>query len=432
MTEAGNGWPRATLLTIAEDGKNSIAAGPFGSNLGQKDYVPFGVPVVRGANLAGNTFVMTGFVHVTPAKADELARSMAHPGDIVVTQRGTLGQVALIPLDSPFERYILSQSQMKVSVNPERADAEFVYFALLAPDAQRHFQEDAIRSGVPHINLSTLRVFEIPLPPLFEQRAIAHALRTVQRARETTEQVLAAARELKRSLLGYLFTFGPLAPVDTVRLWLREGVGATVRSDWPLVSLREAATWLSGGTPSTTNPDYWGGGIPWLSASSMTDFFLVDSERRVTDLGARHGTRLVPENTTIAVVRGMSLRTEFRVGITTRKMAFGQDCKALIPAKEFNPLFFAYALKAQSPAILKMVDRSGHGTGRLGTDRLEQVEIPLPSAEEQELVSQILLAADRKIAVEEQRREVLEGLFTSLLFELMTGRSRVRDVAEAS
>jgi type I restriction enzyme, S subunit len=191
----------------------------------------------------------------------------------------------------------------------------------------------------------------------------------------------------------------------------------TGRDGWRNITLRDAARWLSGGTPRTSNPEYWGGEIPWISASSLREFLISDSERRVTALGASSGTRVVPGDTVIMVVRGMSLKTEFRVGITTREVAFGQDCKALLAKDGVHPGFLAYTLEARSPEILHMVDEAGHGTGRLATDRLERLTIPFPPLRTQRRIAALLRAYDDKLVANAQLIVKLEATAASL-FEL--------------
>jgi len=189
---------------------------------------------------------------------------------------------------------------------------------------------------------------------------------------------------------------------------------------WDAVPLGECATWMSGGTPSTSQPMYWGGDIPWITSSSLRGFFIRDSERRVTELGLANGTRLVPPNTTIFVVRGMSLQKEWRVGITTRAMAFGQDCKALIPDDRFDPLFFAFATRAVSDQVLQLVERAGHGTGRLATGALQDVEIPLPPVSEQRAIAHALQTAYRASEASEQVIAGTKELKKSLMRHLFT------------
>ena len=168
---------------------------------------------------------------------------------------------------------------------------------------------------------------------------------------------------------------------------------------WISLSLGQAGRWMSGGTPSTSNPDYWGGDIPWIGSGSLTDFRLMDSDRRVTSAGVANGTRLVEPGTILMVVRGMSLKTDFRIGWATRPMAFGQDCKALVAGPGIDPTFLAYAILAKTPAVLGIVDEAGHGTGRLNTDQLFALTVSLPQPSEQKAIAEVLGSLDDKIAV---------------------------------
>ncbi|MFC8201987.1 restriction endonuclease subunit S [Streptomyces sp. NPDC057298] len=171
---------------------------------------------------------------------------------------------------------------------------------------------------------------------------------------------------------------------------------------WRYVPLKDVGTWLSGGTPSTSNDAYWGGDIPWISGASMKSFRITDSDRKLTDIGARNGSRLVSKGTTLFVVRGMSLKSEFRVGVTERTVAFGQDCKAIIPAKGIDPEFLARAVQSRTSEILTLVEETSHGTGRLDTARLQELEIPVPSLDEQHRIVAAHAAFERRIGALER------------------------------
>ncbi len=176
---------------------------------------------------------------------------------------------------------------------------------------------------------------------------------------------------------------------------------------WRVIPLGEAGEWLSGGTPNTSNPAYWDGDIPWISGASLKSFRIVDSVRRLTPLGVKAGSRLVASGTILLIVRGMSLKSEVRIGVTAREMAFGQDVKALIPASGIDPYFLAYAIQARTDQILRMVEDTSHGTGRLETDRLQQLEIGVPPLDEQRRIVAAHAAFDRRVAV-------LEGMVSKL------------------
>ncbi|MBY6277755.1 restriction endonuclease subunit S [Symbiobacterium thermophilum] len=202
----------------------------------------------------------------------------------------------------------------------------------------------------------------------------------------------------------------------------------TQAAEWQETTLRECAIWYSGGTPRTSEPAYWNGDIPWISSGSLKSFYIYDSDRRVTQLGLENGTRLVPQGAVIFVVRGMSLKSEFRVGIAKRPVAFGQDCKALVAKPCIHPEFLANVLRSKESEILSLVQESGHGTGTLQTDVMKALRVPLPPIEEQQRIVEFVSAFDRRIMLLQEMNNNLEAvaqaLFTSWFIDFDPVRAK--------
>lgn len=166
--------PETPMAELAKTGV--LVGGPFGSSLVGLDYEDDGIPVIRGGNLGHGAWVGGDFVFVSQTKFErELARNNATPGDLVFTQRGTLGQVAMVP-DGDYGRYVISQSQMRLRVDKTKFEPRYVYYACVTEAFKRQISDNAIATGVPHINLGILGRLLIPEPPLGRQGAIAEIL----------------------------------------------------------------------------------------------------------------------------------------------------------------------------------------------------------------------------------------------------------------
>jgi restriction endonuclease S subunit len=185
--------------------KRGLIGGPFGSSLVTKDYTRLGVPVIRGANLSCGRYVGGSFVFVSEEKAESLARNIAIPDDLIVTQRGTLGQVALVPRGG-HPRYVVSQSQMRLRPDTDVADIEYLYVALSSSRMRREVQGRKIATANPHINLGIFGELEIPLPPLDEQRRIAAIVIGAEEVSVAAVALVARINALRASLFDSLLS----------------------------------------------------------------------------------------------------------------------------------------------------------------------------------------------------------------------------------
>jgi type I restriction enzyme S subunit len=141
----------------------------------------------------------------------------------------------------------------------------------------------------------------------------------------------------------------------------------------------------------------------------MKSFRIAHADECVTEAGVQNGTRLVPSGTLLFVVRGMSLAKEFRVGVTSRPVAFNQDLRALVPSADIDPIYLTHFLRGSQRAVLGMVDHASHGTTRLTSDRVEALPVPIPPLDEQRRIAEVL---DRAEALRAKRRAALAQLDT--------------------
>jgi type I restriction enzyme S subunit len=194
-----------TFDELKAPSKGAFAMGPFGSRIKAENFVAEGVPVIKGGNLNGDYLNEATFDYLTTEKANELSASIARKGDIVVTHRGTLGQVGIIPNNSEYSEYIVSQSQLKLSFDTERVNPYFIYYFLRSSLGQQRLLANTSQVGVPAIAqaLTTMKGIKVPLPNLAIQNQIVETLRSlddrIALLRETNATLEAIAQALFKS-----------------------------------------------------------------------------------------------------------------------------------------------------------------------------------------------------------------------------------------
>ena len=185
-------------------------------------------------------------------------------------------------------------------------------------------------------------------------------------------------------------------------------------NEWRNTSLGELTDWASGATPPKENPEYWGGDIPWISASSMKSGRLSESDRMLTQKGLEQRSKLARKNDVLLLVRGSELHKRIPVGVATRDVAFNQDVKALRTKNGINSTYLYYWLAANEPMLLLKVEHTGIGAGKLDTTVLKNLCIQVPPTEEQRAIAHILGTLDDKIELNRRMNETLQTMARAL------------------
>ena len=162
-------WQTATVEDITE----KVAMGPFGSSIKVETFVPEGIPIISGQHLHGTRVNdIPGFNFITHEHAQRLANANVIRGDIVLTHRGTIGQVAYIPENSQFDRYVVSQSQFYMRCDRSQAIPEFVALYFKSPEGRHQLLANTSPSRCPvHCATGNVLTNDRNSPPTYARTA---------------------------------------------------------------------------------------------------------------------------------------------------------------------------------------------------------------------------------------------------------------------
>ena len=271
---------------------DEIAMGPFGSNIKVSCFVDSGVPVLNGSNLEGFSLSEKAFRFVTKEKADSLNKANAHRGDIVITHRGTLGQIVFIPQDSRYDRYVISQSQFRVRCN-DKVLPEYLVYYFHTPIGQHKLLSNASQVGVPALARpsSTFQQIEVELPELSIQKRVVEIITTIQKKIENNQELNDNLQQQAAALFESWFV--NYDPWDGVQ-----------PSEWENAPLGSFVEIKRGGSPRPIQDFLSDSGLRWLKISDVTSLsspFVLEIKEHIKEEGLRktvflHAGELVLSN----------------------------------------------------------------------------------------------------------------------------------------
>ena len=353
----GSAWREVVLGDVCT--KIGSGATPRG---GKDVYLEEGTyTLIRSQNVYNDGFHRDGLASIGERHADELKNVEVFQDDVLLNITGdSVARVCQVAPDVLPAR--VNQHVAIIRPDSVNLDAGYMRYCLVSPEMQTLLLSWAGSGGTRNaLTKGMIESLEIPLPPLPEQRAIAHVLGTlddkIDLNRRMNETLEAMARALFKS---WFVDFEPVRAKMEGR-WRRgeslPGLPAAlyglfperlvdselgeIPEGWGIGVLNDAIEILSGGTPKTSMQQYWDGGIPWYTAKdapSLSDIFVLTTERSISPAGVENNsTKVLPVGTTVITARG----TVGRLACLGIPMAMNQTCYGLRGASGY-PDYFTY------------------------------------------------------------------------------------------
>ncbi len=428
-------WRTVTIEEIAE----RVAMGPFGSSIKVETFVSEGVPIISGQHLQGfKVEDRMGYNFITPEHAERLKNAKVQRGDIIFTHAGNIGQVAYVPENSKYDCYVISQRQFYMRPNRSQIIPEFIVSYFKTAEGQHKLLANTSQVGVPSIAqpVTYLRSIEIPLPPLPEQRAIAHILGTLddkielnRRMNETLEQMARALFkawfvdfEPVRAKMEGRWKKGESLPSLPAHLWdlfpdrLVDSELGKIPEAWEVRTFGDEFRITMGQSPPGTSYNEEGIGIPFYQG--RVDFGFRFPIRRVF---CTEPKRFAEQGDTLVTVRApvgdLNMAMEY--------CAIGRGIAALRhnTGSHSYSYYFIHSLKP----LLQHFEAEGTVFGAITKDGFNSIRCVVPLRELIERFEAMCNPVDERIEKNERESRTLSDLRDALLPKLISGEIQVKD-----
>lgn len=344
---------------------------------------------------------------ITEGAAKKLYDFRLKAGEIVIGRRGDMGRCAVVQKEHA--GWLCGTGSM--IVRPESADPEFLQRVLSSPRAIAAIEDASVGTTMVNLNQRTLAGLTIQVPPLPEQRAIAAALSDVDALLGGLDRLIAKKRDLKQAAMQQLLTGQTRLPGFS--------------GEWEVKRLGEIGDVRSGGTPSTRQPHFWDGDVPWCTPTDITGLdgrkYLTETARTISAAGLQSSSaEVIPPRSLIMTTRA----TIGECAINLIPMTTNQGFKNIVPFAMVDVEFLYYMMTTQKSGLIALC--GGSTFLEIGKKQLSAYEITLPKMHaEQTAIATVLSDMDAELAALEARLAKTRDLKQAMMQELLTGRTRL-------
>lgn len=379
---------------------------------GASVYLPMGVSLIRSQNVYNDFFKYEGLAHISDKAASDLESVTVCKNDLLLNITGdSVARCTIVPDDVLPAR--VNQHVAIIRTDSGQIDSRYLQCYLIAPKMQSFMLNEASGQGGSRNALTKGMVakFEVAIPPRPEQERIAEALSDVDALLSAMTTLIEKKRAIKQGAMQQLLT-GKKRLAGFTGPWVETHIG-------------ELTDVITGATPSTERPDYWGGDIRWMSSGELNDKIVSEVSGRITKKGFDAcSTHMIPVGCVLIGLAGQG-KTRGTAAYNLVEMCTNQSIASILPNPYFDSKFLYYYMDRQYDD-LRLISAGDGGRGGLTKGQIEKypVKIP-PTISEQKAISEVLSDMDAEIAALEAKRAKYESIKQGMMQELLTGKVRL-------
>ncbi|WP_394888443.1 restriction endonuclease subunit S [Mesorhizobium sp. AaZ16] len=366
-----------------------------------------------------------------------MVRGLPRPGDVVMTTEAPMGEV--IQLDNETAQFALGQRIVCMRGKAEKLDNTFLRYLLTSPMQQGILASYATGTTVLGISQKALRSVPITFPVFADQQRIGMLLGAlddkIELNRRMNETLEAIAREIFKD---WFVDFGPTrAKIEGRDPYLAPEVWSLFpdRLDdeekpigWTSASLGACcSTIFSGGTPSTTEKTYWGGGIAWLSSGETRNLVVTETDRTITAAGVENSsTRRASALSTVIASAGQG-NTRGQASLIAEQMYINQSVIAMSANPAVTTDFLLFLDVSRRYDELRQMSDSNSSRGSLTTKIVSSLKTVIPPRSIVRSGNEVIRPIFEQIISNQRESRILAATRDLLLPKLMSGEVRVKE-----
>lgn len=379
-------------------------------------------PFLRTKNVFWNRLELTDLDEMHFSEAEQ-TRLELQANDLLVCEGGSIGRTAL--WNNEVDGCLYQNHLHRLRAKGDKGHPQFcVYWLWYAFDVAKLYFGRGNVTTIPNLSQSKLAELPMALPPLPEQKKIAHILSTVQRAIEAQERIIQTTTELKKALMHKLFTEGLRNEPQK-----QTEIGPLPES-WEVVELEAKADSFQYGTSVKCGYDVEGKPvlrIPNVVGGHVELEDLKFGKPKKNELG-----KLALERGDLLFVRTNGVKEN--AGRCSKFNGELADCyfasyliRVRLNPTILNPDFLnEYSRTEVGTSFLSgKAIRTADGKFNINAGTLKTMLVPVPEIDEQEEIARTLALLDDKANNAISKKMSLQDLFRALLHELMTAKTRV-------
>jgi len=360
----------------------------------------------------GAIYISGGEKRITEKAVRDYNLAIMPKGSLILSTRAPVGYVAVLSEESAFNQGCKGLMPRK----SEDVCPEFYYYYLLSK--KQILNNLSSGSTFKELSKEMLEKVRVVYPKPKEQHGIVEVLSCVDLAVQKTFEVIAKTERLKKGLMQQLLTkgIGHKEYKDTE-------IGQ-IPKEWQVADVDEECMLGTGGTPSRTNPHYFGGRIPWVKSTEVNYEIITRTEESLTELGLENSNaKVYPSGSLVMALYGQGV-TRGKCAIFGIDAAVNQACAVLQSKGRVHIPYLFYWLQNSYTKIRNL--SQGANQANLNMGIIRSLKFPLPPIYEQQEIAGVLSSIDRKLSIERDGKTKTERIKLGLMDLLLSGKVRVK------